>query len=451
MNPFESQLGAKATGLDPFRQKSIELVEDRMLMCDGRSEPSYYDPAADAWYGVGQAAASAPSTADQNSGAGTFDDDTVLYYRFTHYNSAYGTETAPVAYEHTCASSGGPHDVRHTFAAPSSAQYDFVRFYRLAPGGTYHLAATVASGAGTWDDDVLEADLVLEDVMIRRRRTTAIPTFAGWIYARGMMWAWTGKDARVFLSQIRRADLAISNANMLVDFPTDLEAYFEPNDGLGRVTAVVKAWEQVYVFKEDGIYRVAGGYDPLDMDIKEITRGRGCIAQHSIQVVSSVIFFLDERGIFMLPPEGQPILAAALPGTNGSPLEPTWDGVNRRGLGLVWSRHDKRNGAYECYVPLGFSPVCNYRIRIDYRSSPERFMSVDENVYLAAGRDILDGAGLRHPLVVDDLGQVIELEQGDADLATDDDVISRGVSSPAAIGSTGVSVAGAMGVSSDLR
>lgn len=409
-------LALKAAGFNPAAPLSILHVEDRYLVTDGWRQPAYYDPTAAAFYQVGGVVPVAPTVADSDVGTGTFASATVLTYRSTSYNSRYDVETAPVEYSFTVGG-GGPNNATHTFVDPSAvdAQYDQVRFYRKLTGGNFKIVATVAGNAGTWKDHFAESTLSTALPMVQRYRTMLPPKFRGWVFHQGHVIGWTGLDAILRFSQLRR--VAVSpTGNVLTDFPDDAIFPVEPNDGYGVIVMVVQDGEALYVFKERAIYRVYGGPDPTDMDFEETCAGWGCIAAGSVVRIKSVIHFLAEAGAMRLPPGGTPELIANLADSGMSPLEPVWERINRRALHLIRGYHDVRRKRYVLHVPLDDDPVCSYRIICPYGNQLDRFDAVDEQVYLTFAADAVDGSGASHSLALDDLGNVIEMEYGASDL-----------------------------------
>lgn len=399
--------------LHPAAPPNPLFVEDRLFVTDGWSQPAYYDVTNDAFYQLGGVPPAAPVTTDANVGAGQFATGTAFTYRMTYYNSRIDVETPPVEYAWVVGA-GGPNNVQHAFANPNlvDAQYDNVRFYRQLPGGNFKLVATVAGAAATYIDATTNTTLEGANPMILRLRTTLPPKFRGWVFAQGRIVAWTGTSAILNFSQLRSVG---GLGNLLTDFPSDLILPIDPNDGYGVIVAVVFDGEAFYVFKEQAIYRVYGGPDPSDMDIEIVCAGWGCIAPGSVVRIKSVIFFLDETGPMMLPPGGSPQTAAQTD-TGASPLEPVWERVNRRALLYVKAWHDVRRGRYVLRIPLDDDAVNGHAAVLEYRVPSERYVAVDEEVYLGPCATFKDGGGIVHSMGLDDLGNVIEIEYGSNDL-----------------------------------
>lgn len=411
-SPMKSALVLAVAGLHPSAPVNELLVEDVHYFTDGWRQPCYYDAARGAVYQIGGVPKATPATADTGAGA-TFAAGAVVVYRVTSYNSRIDVETPPKEYTHTVG--GAPTNITHTFTDPSvvDPQYDKVRFYRQLPGGNFKLAGDVAGNSSPWIDSVTNTTLEGNAAMVVRRRTTLPPKFRGWIFAQGRIIAWTGLDAILRFSQLRSVG---GTGNVLTDFPDDLILPVEPNDGFGAIVSVAFDGEAFYVFKERAVYRLYGGPDPIDFDLEITCAEIGCLAQHSVVRIKSVLFWLSNSAVMMLTPGGVPQVVAQVDDDGASPLEPIWERVNRRALHYVRAWHDVRRGRYVLRVPLDDDPLAHDAAILEYRVPGERFAAVDEEVYVACSATVNDGGGVVHALGLDDLGHVLELEYGTNDL-----------------------------------
>jgi len=405
-----------ASGLHPTAPPSVLLVDDKYFITDGWRSPCYLNRDDGELYDIGGAVPAAPATVDV-AGA-TFPALTVLVYRFTHYDPYLDAETAPVEYEHTVG--GAPANVQHTFADPSVAnpQFTKVRLYRQVPSGPFHLVATIDANASPYVDTMTDATLENQLPMVQRYRITDLPKFRGWIFAQGRIIGWTGLDSILHFSQLRRVSVLVPG-NVLTDFPDDAILPVDPNDGFGPIVRVLWDGEALMVFKEQAVYRIYGGPDPIDMDIEIVSAEVGALGQWGVLPVKSFTFFASDLGGMMLPPGGTPQILAQLSDVGVSPLEPIWGRVNRRALPLLRAWHDVRRGRYMVRAPLDDDPISSCTIVLEYRTPGERYVAVDEEVFFNVAGKVNDGGGRPHVLALDDLGQVIEMEQGDNDLLED--------------------------------
>lgn len=409
---FQLTVGsAVGTGKHPTAPVCERIVEDVIYRCNGWDQPWYLLDSKQNPLGSLVVDGSDVSIADAGSGTGFAAGETVNY-RITYYDADLpngGKESAPLQVSHTVG--GSPSDINLTITDPATIQTQFnaARVYRQILGGTYKLLTTKTSSFGTPVTDS-GTDLTSADQMVRRYRETLPPIFSWMEFYNGRLFGCTGKDSIVYFSQVRRVS---GEGNVTDDFPSAQFIPVDPNGPGGHVVAVVAEWEQLIVFKQGAIYRLIGD-SPEDMIQRVITTSRGCIAPHTIASINGVLVFLDEDGFYMLGRDGLPVQLAALEGSGGSPLADFWDGINHSSIHMAFSVDRPDLGVLELHLPMWGEPGCNRRVRYDYRSGLDRYISIDHCWFTRAAL-VRDASGLRYPLSLDDLGNVLQYDRGDND------------------------------------
>lgn len=403
---------AGATGKCRYRHWDRVVVANRLWCANGWDAPWYTDGTTN--YVMGGVAPSTGAAADSGSGS-TFATGTALSYYFVGRNTSLQKETAPLVVTHTMTATK---DASLTWTALTDAQFDKMAIYRAAQAtGTYYLVAEVTMATAAYTDSTPDATLITNRTYVRRYRTTLPPTFTTLARSSNRFFGATGKDALLYYGQV----WDVGGEWLLDDFPsagvTTAGGVFAvaPNDGLGPITAVLEYFEALYVFKRRGCYRVTGrGTDTSPFDTTLVFSDRGCLAPSAWTIAEDTLYFFDERGLCLMTPDGAMIPAAAPQGTRESPLAPWWERINLNAARRIVLGRNLTQGFIVAHVPFDDAPVPEHAVVYDYRKNV--YISIDPLSPTCAAGELLDGSGVRHQIVVCDLGLPIEEDVGDADI-----------------------------------
>lgn len=408
---------AGPTGKCRYRHWDRLVVSNRLWVANGWDQPFFTDSTS--YFDMGSEVPTTAAAADSGSGS-TFPAATELTYYFCGRNTALLKETAPLVVTYTMA---GTKDASLTWGVLSDTQLDKMAIYRLAQGtGDPYLVAEVTMATGAYTDSTNEDTLITNRPYVRRYRTTKPPIFAMLARSGNRFWAATGKDSLLYYGQT----WDVGGEWLLDDFPSAGVTTaggvmaIAPNDGLGPITAILEFFEALYIFKRRGCYRITGrGTSSSPFDQTLVFSDRGCLAPGAWTMAEDTLFFLDERGICVMGPDGTVVSAAALEGTRESPLAPRWARLNLDAVLRIHLTKDLQNGWIIAHVPLDDDPAPEHECVYDYRSNT--YVSFDSASPSMAAGTMLDATGGRHECRVCDLGAVLEEGIGDADVLTTGD------------------------------
>lgn len=401
---------AGPTGKDETRPWSDAVVDGVPWFANGWDQPWRWNESGTA-YDIGSVAPStfAPSTtvATNNWLANGVTAD----YYFVFAVSSLGKETAPqltgAAYGVSITNSAGAgRAVLITWTDPGG-EFDQARIYRrMAGSGNYRLVATVTASTATYTDDTADVN-VSATPYVWTYRTTLPPIFKAVASFQNRAWGWTGEDSTAYYGQQARAD----SRDVTQDFPAENILPIGMNDDSGPIVSMREHFGVLYAKKRHGVYAI-DGTDAATFGVTRIYSERGTISHRTAVETDGFVIDVDERGVYLWSPGGEPIVAGSAPGAKDSPLSPLWDRLNLSAGDTFHAINDRTKGLYVLFVALDFEPVANYPILYDYRNN--RFLT-DPTFYSSAAGYLLDAYGVPHRCRVDDLGLLWEDDFGSSD------------------------------------
>lgn len=396
---------ALATGKCPYRQHVKVQLDGIPFFCNGHDAPWYWDRENAAIYDMGSVAPTS-FAATANTGGSAHAAGTSFVYRCEFYNSRVGKATT--FQELTVTHATLTFDVDVTWTDPVG-EWDGARIYRRRQGDeTFALVSTVTISDEAYKDSLSEIDLETGDITVRRYRATLPPVFKGMAGHLGRLWGWTGLDSKLYYSQRVRVDSEF----VLDDFPTANVVQIGAEDGYGEIVGVISHYSFLYILKRRAIYELAGD-DAGNFDLRLLYGERGCLSQRTAIPVQDRYSFIDEEGLMLWTPGGEPRIAGATPGKHESAIASIWKRVNRSVADLATSVHHEAEGEIEIHVPLDHSPIPDCRIIYDVRA--DRFTSVEYGVYATAVGYLDDASGVEHLCRGDDLGFLWEQYAGNSE------------------------------------
>ncbi len=395
---------AGPTGKHPHNP-IVHAVLAGLLFCANGYDPLFFWDGGSNYFNGGS---TVPTTfaANATGGSGWLAENATAAYRCVFRDTTRNRETAPQEVSDTA--TGSAQDVVITWtAADAEDGFDVAAIYRqLAGTGLFKLVTTVAVATATYTDT--DADSVLETAItyVRTFRTTLPVTPIGVAAHQNRLWIWTGKDSNIHYSQQSRTD----GEFRVDDFPSGNIEEIAPFDG-DVVTAAHPKYTRLYIFKKRASY-VLEGVNAANFVITQLFKDRGAFNQRCVLDVEGWTYFLDERGLYFTDLRGEPFVAGAA-NAKESPLEPIWKRLNRDASHLFSMFHSESEGLLYVHVALDHSQAPDTVICYDV--DQHRFVSIDSGVPgFAAGR-LEDAAGAQHDMRLAELGDLWEINTGNAD------------------------------------
>ncbi len=407
--PYLPNLATGASGIDPYRGWVPAVLEGLAYFANGYDQPWSFNPESPSTNrNLGVAAPTTFTVADA-SGGSTFPSGTVVRYKLVFGNSSTGKKSAPQT--SVLASGLLVTFVSHTMAATKDTKIDWTDpggeldkayIYRALDGSdTFHLVATVNASTATYTDSSSDATIRQNDPIVERFRLTLPPVFDGLASHLNRLWGWEPDGTVLYFSQTARAD----GERVQEDFPDANFLPVGPEDGLGPIRAFLPHFDAGFVFKRRGCYEVQGT-DGSNFVLRRVFSDRGACNPRCVAARDGIVFLLDERGLYFWTPGSEPVVAAAQPGSDYSPIQPVWDRLNLSVSRKFRVRVVPSEQIVVCWVALDFEPVPNTRIVFDYGRN--RFVSIDTMVWATDDGTLEDAQGALHDVRLDDLGYLWE-------------------------------------------
>lgn len=408
--PYAPNLTAGPTGKDTTRPWTGTVLDGLQCFANNYDQPWRWVPDTATTYNMGSTSPTTFAVADAAGGT-AHAAGTVLRYYLVFRNSTIGKETAPQLTGTTPGTSytmAGTKDAEITWTDPGG-EFDKARIYRALQGSdTYHLVAEVTASTATYTDATADSTLRTNEVYTTRYRTTLPPIFYAITEHLYRCWGWTKHEAFLYYSQRGRVD----DEFLLDDFPDANILPVGPNDGHGGIRACVPHYDALYVFKQRAAYEVTGE-DVVTFESRLMFEDRGALSPRCVVGLEGFMVFLDERGVFLWTPGGEPIVAGSRADLKESPLQPIWERMNLAAADTFFVKHDERKRMLRFHVALDYDPVPLHRINYDYGRN--RFVSIDSLVPACAGGRLTDALGVEHEVRVDDYGWAVEENYGQSD------------------------------------
>lgn len=405
-----------ASAKDRYRPRSYASLDGYLFAANGWDQP-YYWLSSSTLYDMGSDAPShstLPSTAgfftiaDDAAGT-TYTSGNTIRLKLCFRNSTTGKETAP---QQQWASSSGyvrMNYVEHTMSATKDilvtwtganvpAEYDKVAIY-LAPQDTdtFFLAYEVAKADGTKTLQMTDASLILNRPYVTRYRVDKPPKFNVLASHLNRLFGAAKGQARVWYGQNVRPD----GESVIDDIPDTAFIDVQPDDGNGDVTALTVRYAALQAYKRRGVYEITGD-SPVTFEVRRIFADRGALNHRCIVPLDGQDLVLDQRGLYYVRPNAEPVIAGARQGTSESPFRPVWDRLNLSAADIMFGLHDEANQVVLFFVALDFDPIPRHVVVFDYAA--DRFVSLDTCRTGTAGGYLVDTLGRRYMVRADDLG-----------------------------------------------
>lgn len=411
---------------DEYRPVMQVNVDGLPMYCNGHDHPWLSGP-ANGWadfdlgcdaLGQGEHAANAASLQIVPNATGWLLPAQSARYYVTLRDPNNVRESAPQVLDITNPGPGNA-DVRVVWnGAGIAPPWVAVRIYRrFRNADTFRRVAEVSSTAGSPYLDqmpwaTLEA-LGISYAYVQRYRLTRPPLFLGMVAFRGRVYGWDGTSGKLYYSQRTR----VTDAEFVQDdFLGELDIGIE--DGFGVVTASVEHQSVLMVFKGRAIYQLDGD-DPDNFVVRRLVSERGCVGRFAVCPVRDYFAFLDQEGLLLWSPSGDPTVAGGY-GTTFSPIQPIWTRMNQGAGDAASIIFDERTGAIVCSVALDQFPIASHEGY--FNTEMGVWESFSPNCYSTSQGVLEDAGGGQHLMRGDDLGVLSERDAGAAEIAYDGDL-----------------------------
>jgi hypothetical protein len=390
----------RASGKCRYRPWCSATLDGLPFFANGYDRGWYWDGSTN-FRDMGSDAATG-FTAAVTGGSGWLPAGAAATYYIAGRNSTLGKET----YAQTVVSNtaGGTRDVQIS-GAGLGGEFDSIAIYRrLQNSDGIFLVAIILPGALPYTDSLTDAQLRTTNIAYVERKRSTKPPIPELIAAHlGRLWLVEVDSSNVLFSQPVRTDSEF----LLDDVPPENEMPIAPEDGFGKLTAILEHNDQFLFFKRRAVY-VLDGEDVLSFTVRRLFHDRGCLNWRCAIPVEDMLFFLDERGVYAWRAGGEPVIAGADTGTRDSALAPIWDRLNLDQANLFWACHNEAEGLIHWYVALDNALYLSHRINFDYTLN--RFVSIDTLCPGGAGGYLEDSLETQHLVRLDELGVLWEEE-----------------------------------------
>lgn len=415
------------TGLDPYRPWSTTVLDGLMYVANGFDQPKRWDGAS-AFYNLGANAATGFTVAD-SAGGSTFTSGVTVRYRLCFRNTTVAKETCPQLASSDPFFDNGAIGVAHTMVATRDiditwtdpgGEWDKIAIYRaLAGSDTYHRVALVTAATETYTDSIpdatLRADLATYPLHVPRTRTTLPPKFLAISDYLNRLWGFERTSTKLRYSQIADPTGELTQE----DYPSLNYLQIVPEDGNGYLAAASAHYDSFFAWKDRAAYEITGASEAT-FGVQRMYADRGAFNQRCIVETDGFLVILDQQGLYLWTPGGQPVVAAAVAGSSSSRLDDIWSRMNLSAAEGMFLQHDRDEKYVYAWVALDGEPVPNVRVVYDYADN--KIVSVDVAVWGTAGGDVVDATMRPHAARGCDLGYLWEDAVGNSEGVTEGDL-----------------------------